>query len=528
VLFFTEQAASLVFLGLVMCLGTQVRADDQATAIEKRLTDSARYLSSDECEGRGLGTKGLDLAADFIAKQFSQYGLVTTTYAGEPFQQFTLLSNTRMGTDNKAALIKPPINEGDKPETIDLAIGKDYSPISLSGPGTVDVSLVFAGYGITADKEGYDDYASLDAAGKAVVILRHQPKTKPKDGSILNSLTYTTLDSKIENAEQHKAAAVIFCTDAAEVSKNVAAAQGEEDTDPVLTFYAGGRNRSAHDIPVIHCRRAALEPVFVSATGSGLDALEEKIDEGPAPQSRALAPWRISEKIDVQCTQTSLKNVVAVLEGQGPHSEETIVVGAHYDHLGYGGRYSMSRARAIHPGADDNASGTSVMLEVAHAMATRETKLQRRVVFVAFSAEEEGMLGSKYYVRHPAAPIEKTVAMINLDMVGRLRNEKLTIYGSQTAKEFNALLDKAGLVEHLGGDRPAEITDDSDHATFYKSKVPFLFFFTGEHPDYHTPSDKFETLNIEGMRRVARVAEEVLVEIANESSRPEFSKTGGR
>jgi hypothetical protein len=519
-----KRAAIFAILAAFAFYGAQSRADDESAAVEKRLADSARYLTSDACEGRGIGTKGLDLAADFIAQQFAQCGLVTTTYSGQPFQQFTLLSNTRSGEDNKAAFVKPPAADGDKSETVELAAGNDFSPFSISGAGTIDAPLVFAGYGITAEKEGYDDYASIDAAGKAVIVLRHQPQTKLKDGTALSSPKYITLDSKIANAQKHNAAAVIFCTDAAEVAKNKTSGKSQDAADPLFTFYYTGRNQSANDIPVIHCRRSALEPVVKSAVGAGMESLETKIDEGPAPQSRDLGPWRLTGKIDVQGTPYQLKNVVAVLEGQGSTAVETIVVGAHYDHLGNGGRHALDFfSRSIHPGADDNASGTSVMMEVAHAMSAREKKLNRRVVFVAFSGEEEGMLGSKYYARHPAAPLEKTVAMINLDMVGRLRNENLTVYGSQTAKEFGELLDKHGPSGSFNLIRPSAIEADSDHSPFYNNRVPFLFFYTETHPQYHRATDTFDTLNIPGMRRVAQFVEQILVELADAPARPAFS-----
>jgi hypothetical protein len=517
-------AAIFVVLAASAFFDVQARAGEESDAVEKRLADSARYLTSDACEGRGIGTKGIDLAADFIAQQFAQCGLVTTTYSGQPFQQFTLLSNTRLGEDNKAAFAKPPAADSDKAETVELAAGKDFSPLSISGAGTIDAPLVFAGYGITAEKEGYDDYASIDAAGKAVVLLRHQPQTKLKDGAALSSPKYITLDSKIANAQKHNAAAVIFCTDAAEVAKNIAGGKSQDAADPLFSFYYTGRNQTANDIPVLHCRRSALEPVVKSAVGAGMDSLETKIDEGPAPQSRDLTPWRFTGKIDVQGTSYQMKNVVAVLEGQGPTAEETIVVGAHYDHLGNGGRHAMDFfSRSIHPGADDNASGTSVMMEVAHAMSSREKKLSRRVVFVAFCGEEEGMLGSKYYARHPAAPMEKTVAMINLDMVGRLRNEKLTVYGSQTAKEFGELLDKHGPSGSFNLIRPSAIEADSDHSPFYANRVPFLFFYTETHPQYHRATDTFDTLNVPGMRRVAQFVEQILVELADAPARPAFS-----
>jgi len=562
--------AALLFLA---SLALAARAADEPAAIEKRIADSARYLASDECEGRGLGTKGLDLAADYIAQQFAQYRLKTDLLAGQPFQKFTVTTNTEIGKDNKLVLTRPPAKEGEKPETIDLALGKDFSPISLSGTGAFDVPLVFVGYGITAQKEGYDDYAGVDVAGKAVIVLRHQPQQgNPKGIFGPRDSVHAWLINKVANAQEHKAAGVIFCTDDVEVRKNFAVDRKkwqealdrlavehdkfkkvenpapdeieaqrkrieqllrdveagnrklQEEHDPVLSFYAGG-DELRRDFPVVHCRRVVLDRVVKAALNTGLAKLEEQIDQNPtpSPQSRELTPWRAAGRADVERKQAEIKNVVAVLEGQGPTADETIVVGAHYDHLGYGGRGSLAGGtKAIHYGADDNASGTAVLLEIAHALAARKDKLLRRVVFVAFTGEEMGLLGSNHYVQHPLFPLDKTVAMLNLDMVGRLRDDRLIVIGTGSGKSFGELLDKANQQDALKLNKPPGGPGPSDQTVFYAKGVPVLHFFTGTHPEYHRPSDKFETLNIAGMRRIARLGEDLVAALADAPSRPEF------
>jgi Zn-dependent M28 family amino/carboxypeptidase len=221
-----------------------------------------------------------------------------------------------------------------------------------------------------------------------------------------------------------------------------------------------------------------------------------------------------------------VKNVAAVLEGQGPLADETIVVGAHYDHLGTGGAGSLAPwTRDIHNGADDNASGTAALLEVAHRLAARGEKPPRRIVFLAFTGEERGLLGSAHYVKHPAFPLEKTIAMINMDMVGRLADNKLVVYGTGTAEGFDALVDR--LNEEAG----FKITKDesgygpSDHTSFYVKGVPVFHLFTGTHRDYHRPSDDYEKINVEGMRRVTDFVEAIVTEIAENPERPKYLET---
>jgi len=232
------------------------------------------------------------------------------------------------------------------------------------------------------------------------------------------------------------------------------------------------------------------------------------------------------------------KNVVGLLEGDGPHAEETIVIGAHYDHLGHGGMGSLDPdSHEIHHGADDNASGVSTLIEVAHRLAARDKKLSRRIVFIAFTGEERGLYGSGHYVRDPLVPLDQTIAMVNLDMVGRLMDDKLIVYGTDTASEWNTLLD------HLATDHPFKQTrhpegyGPSDHTSFYAKRIPVLFFFTGTHRDYHRPSDTFDKINVEGMRRITDLVTDTVVAIAEMDHRPtyqdvgappEFAKSGNR
>jgi hypothetical protein len=224
------------------------------------------------------------------------------------------------------------------------------------------------------------------------------------------------------------------------------------------------------------------------------------------------------------------KNVVGVLEGSGPLADETIVIGAHYDHLGRGGPGSLAfLSTAIHNGADDNASGTAMVMEMARRLARRVDPLPRRLVFVAFSGEERGLLGSAHYVSDPPYPLDKTVMMVNFDMVGRLNDKnELTLYGTGTTPGLDELVDALGKAEGFTVKKIADGFGPSDQASFYRKNIPVLFTFTGTHKDYHRPSDDTETINFGGMSRIADFGELMILDLARRPVRPEFTRVKGQ
>jgi Peptidase family M28/PDZ domain len=559
---------------------------NNAANTERRLADSDRYLASDELEGRGPGTKGIDLAAQYIADQFADAGLKTQLYDGTPFQKFNMVTGTELGKPNRAALVGPAVDGHAK--KIELKLDQDFTPMAIGGSGKLDLPLVFAGYGITGRDEAYDDYAGIDVEGKAVVVLRHEPQQN-NPHSKFNGVKDSPLAAftrKVSNASEHGAAAVIFCTDELEIRKRVdqrmhfwnapidelsevhatfkkiddptlaqiekhrqqvdklveeIAAQSKKlaaDFDPVLKFTTAGGGDETPRIPVLHCRRGVIDEILEAAIKTNLADLEHAIDNGPAdkqpagkpsadtgptPHSRALEGWRLQGEVTVNRREAAVKNVVAVLEGEGPKADETIVIGAHYDHLGYGGQGSFLPGKhEIHNGADDNGSGTSALIEIARRLAMREKKLPRRVVFIAFTGEERGLIGSARYCKEPLVPLEKTVAMLNMDMVGRLVDDKLIIQGVDTAAEFEPIIDELNkqygfnLSKKPGGFGP------SDHASFYAKKIPVMHFFTGLHKDYHRPSDDFDKINVAGMRRVAELVADTAVALAEAPDRPKL------
>jgi hypothetical protein len=567
---------AIVFLGLGICLATTCIPDSQAGEAEERssrLSESVRYLASDELGGRGIGTEGIDQAADHIAKQFAELGLKTELYEGTAFQEFPITTGAELGEENRATLVGPPTKQFPQGQQIELKLTDDFTPLAIGGSGEFDLPVVFVGYGITAKDLGYDDFEGIDVNGKAVIILRHEPQQEnPHSGfNGKQPSVHAPFTRKVSNAYEHGAAAVIFLTDDFEIRRRVAFRQKrldaaivelqethaqfqtvetpslkqideyrqqveqladqikeyggklQEEFDPVLGFSRAGNDSTGRDFPVLHCRRAAIDAMVEPALDSTLAELEQAIDEGPTPHSRELTGWKLTGKVTVHRKEAQVKNVVAVLEGDGSIPDETIVIGAHYDHLGMGGAGSLApNKNEIHNGADDNASGTAALLEVARTLVASEKKLSRRVVFIAFTAEERGLLGSAHYVSEPLYPMDQTIAMLNMDMVGRLDEDKLIIQGVDTAKEFETVIDplseKYGfrVTKQKGGFGP------SDHASFYSKQVPVMHFFTGTHSDYHRPSDDFDKVNLDGMRRVAEMVSEVATQLATAEKRPQY------
>lgn len=542
---------------------------------QQRLLEALEFLASDAQEGRGVGSDGIRRAADYLAGQFEQLGLDTRRVDGEPFQRFTMVTGSELGTPNSLVIEGPPGKDG-KPQRFEFKLGTDFNPLAIGGSGKFEAPLVFAGYGITAPKLGYDDYEGLDVEGKCVVVLRHEPQQaiphSPFDGT--QNSSYAPYFRKISNAYEHGAAAVIFVTDAYDIGQRVGdrrkqwklavealvkkhaefealkAPTAEEvetfrrevdklteaivsagqrlqaEFDPLVEFRGAGGSGEKVRLPVFHARRFAMDAVVRAGLDTNLDSLERDIDQDLKPQSRLLEGWTARGQASVRHTEAEVMNVIAVLEGEGPHADETILVGAHYDHLGWGGEGSLAPGvREIHNGADDNASGAAALVEVARLLKERPKKLGRRVVFLAFTGEERGLVGSAHYCRSPVVPLEKTVAMLNMDMVGRLADNKLIVQGFDTAVELGPALDelnvepKFDLVKKPGGFGP------SDHASFYAKQLPVLHYFTGLHPDYHRPSDDTPRINLEGLERVSRYVAAMVERLANAEGRPTFQQS---
>ncbi len=531
-------ASLLLALG---SMGSAVRGDGpDAAATQARLQESVRLLAADEMQGRGPGTAGIDKAAEWVAAQFAALGLASPVAEPAPagagdawagWQPFEMTLQARLGPveANRVELVGPAGQDGME-VVVPLELGRDYTPLAAGGSGAFDLPLAFLGYGITAPAEEYDDYAPLGAKGKAVVVLRHEPQ-QDNPHSVFEGnqdSRHAALSRKIANASEHEAEGVVFLNDAVAVQreqeaiKRRDAAELDDDGDRLMAFDRAGDGTDARRMPILHVRRNVMAAAVESALGKSLADLEAAIDDELVPQSQELSGWRIRGETAIERQSTTARNVLAILPGEGPLAEEVVVLGAHYDHLGMGGTNSAAPGvEAVHHGADDNASGTAALVEVARELAARGP-FPRTILFAAFSGEERGLLGSAHYTANPALPLEKTVAMINLDMVGRLADEKLIVHGTGTGAGLEAVVDR--LLEGRG----FEVTKEpggfgpSDHASFYAKKIPVLHLFTGSHEDYHRPTDTAEKINYEGMARITAFVADVVAELAATEEPPAY------
>ncbi|MFO0840981.1 MAG: M28 family peptidase [Gemmataceae bacterium] len=489
--------------------GSAATREELNRAAVERMRKDIFFLASPQCEGRGATTKGLKRAGDYIAAEFKRIGL-KPGYQGGYFQPYAIA-----GAVGSLELVGP---QGQK---ITLKQGAQFIPLGHDQKGVAAGPLVFAGYGVSCSDPEYDDYAGLDVKGKVVVLLRDTPRSAPT-GRTKEMVEAASFSAKLTLAKKRGAAGALFVNDAD------TAADGDAPAD----FSFAPVMRGGSHIPAATMRRDLLDRML--PPNLQLGAIEKAIDHDLKPRSRELPGWSARLAVERKADAIPLRNVVGVLDGSGPLANETVVVGAHYDHLGYGGPSSNapSKKRAIHLGADDNGSGTTAMMELARRFADQRQRQGRRLVFIAFSGEELGLFGSAHYCKEPVFPLADTASMFNLDMVGRLTKDKETgldrvlTEGHGTAKGFKELIDgqakKRGflLKSQESGFGP------SDHASFCGKKVPVLFVWTGVHEDYHKPSDTADKINLEGMRRVVDMGEEIVERLAT-MARPAFVEVKG-
>ncbi len=467
-----------------------------------RYLEHIKVLASEKMRGRGTGTKELEKAAAVIANQFKEVGLRPVN--GSYFQRFPVTTQARLRGGNRVAL------------TIDgkremLGFDREFIPLNFSAAGEASGDVVFVGYGITAPEYNYDDYAGIDVKGKIVVFFRREPQ-ETEDKSPFAGRVYTRhaqFDSKATNAKLHGARAAIVLTDVL--------SSGSGD----LERFAKNAGPANAGIPLVMMKVEVAERMFETA-GKNLREIHREIDGDLKPRSFAFPPAvQLHVKADVERVVKTVRNVVGYLPGQ---TDEYVVVGAHYDHLGMGEQFSMapSMVGKAHLGADDNASGTAGVLELARWMAG-QPKPKRGVLFMTFAGEELGLLGSSYYVNNPLLPIEKAVAMINMDMIGRIKDGRVFVGGSGTGANFGDLLKRLPAPSGLQLDLSETAGyGSSDHTSFTTKQVPVLFFFSGLHEDYHKPSDTWQKINSKAAAELVGYISRVLETLAGDLPRPQY------
>jgi len=478
----------------------------QAVEIDpQKYLGHVKYLASEDLGGRGTGTKELDQAAEYIARQFREFGL-QPAISGSYFQPFPVTTNAKLG----------PMNEfgyeigGAKTK---VAFEADFIPFNSSSAGRLSGEVIFAGYGITAPEYNYDDYAGLDVKGKIVLILRHEPQ-ELDEKSVFAGKVFTEhaqLFSKASNAKMHGASGVVMVND-------LPNHPGESDALEKFVRAVGPNNAG---VPYVHVKAEVAKGWFAQA-GQDLEEIQKAIDQDLKPRSFAFPlSLRLHFNVDVEREIRTVRNVAAYLPGE---TDEYLVIGAHYDHLGLGEHSSMapSLVGTPHLGADDNASGTAGLLELARWFGS-QPKRKRGVFFLAFAGEELGLLGSSYYVNHPALPLEQAVAMMNMDMIGRVRDHKVYIGGTGTGSVFQELLKEPVAQSGLAVDFTEKAGyGSSDHTSFTTKQVPVLFFFSGLHGDYHRPSDTWDKIAAPEAARLVEMVGVIGEKLLSDAARPEF------
>lgn len=490
-------------LALVSAAVTLAAAAAPAVPSAEWLLDQVKILSAPETEGRRSGTPGAERAAHHIARVLQDAGLRPGGDAGGFLQAFAVPTGIRLG----------PVNTLDvtAPAAATLTLGQDWVPVPVSEDGSADGDVVFVGYGITAPDLGYDDYAGFDVRGKIVLALQREPRPQDPASPFRKpeAYHYSERSHKILNAREHGARAILL----------VAHPSQEREALPSL-----GGITQPWGILAAGVTRAVADTLLAPARQS-LGSLAGAIDQALAPRSFAVSGARVKLTVGLVRERGTTANVVGILPGTDPQlREEAVVVGAHYDHLGRGGEGSLApdEVGAIHPGADDNASGTAAVMGLARALAGAGG-LPRTVVFVAFAGEEMGLLGSGHYVKHPAFPLDKTVLMLNLDMVGRLR-DKLYVAGVDSGTGLRRVVEEAARGLGLRLEPRGDPFAPSDHTSFYTATRPVLLVFTGAHGEYHRPGDTWEKLNPRGLETVTAFAARVTASVAREPAPPAYVK----
>ena len=486
---------------LLLLLSCRVFSSGDSTSIYLR--QHIQYLASDALEGRKSGSKGAELAARYVAEQFARAGLIPLGDHGTYFQNFEFVAGVKLGKNNSLSMAVGK-------ENVSYIVDKDFRPLAFSSNSQVKGTVAFAGYGISSTDLKYDDYAGLDVKDKIVIVMRYSPAgdNPHSDFSKFLPLRYKTL-----TAREKGASALIIVTGAA------------DDSSDELIKLRYDNSMSSSGIPVVSVTRLVINR-WLSAAHTNLDSLQSKINSTKKPSSFDIQGLSFSLSSDIFEIKDTTANVLGLLRVADTSNAEHLIIGAHYDHLGWGGEGSLAPDKVeIHNGADDNASGSAGIIELARMLSSGKKMLKRNVLFISFSGEEEGLLGSQYYVKHPLMSLNNAITMINLDMVGRLKEKTLTVQGTGTSSKWDSLVSKYNSDSTFVFKFIKDGFGPSDHSSFYGANIPVLFFFTGIHDDYHKPTDDADKINYDGEALVVRYVGKLAAEIDNLSLRPDYLKT---
>ncbi len=465
-----------------------------------RILKAITFLASPALEGRKTASPGEEKAAAFIERSLKTSGLKPARHP------FTFQSGLGLGASN---LFEATLG----PEKVAGAIDKDYTPLALSANGEVGGEVVFVGYNIVS--EGYDSFAGLDVKDKIVLALRFQPESAP-DKEKQRLRHFAPLRMKAMLARERGAKAFLTFTGPSSLPTDQFAGRKGDGSFADSGIVAAQISRS-------------LAVKMFAAAGKDMKAAQDALDKLETRAGFALPGVKVKLRVNLKKETAASRNVFALVRaGATNRVNEVVVVGAHYDHLGLGGDNSLGDGLpAVHPGADDNASGTTGVLELARHFAGRPKSLRRDVLFVCFSGEEIGTLGSSAFVKNPPVPLSNIVAMVNMDMIGRLRDGRLAVQGAGSAAVWPAMVERLAASLPLG---PALCNDPylpTDSIVFYQKGIPSLNFFTGAHYDYHKPSDTADRINAAGEADVLELVRRIVEDLATRAERPRHEKVTG-
>jgi len=502
-LFKIHSMKRLIF-SLLLVISTTLGMTQTPVTTAKELHDYVEFLASDSLKGRKPGTPEINVAATYILDHFRAAGLKPMAEKG--FQWFDIVTDVTLGKKNTLVF-----------DGYDAVMKSDFTPLSFSSSISLEAPVVFAGYGfdIETDSLKWSDYKGIEVKGQWVMIFRADPGL---DNAESKFIPFSDVRSKVLTAKDKGAGGVLLVTP-----------KGLEKEDKLMPLVVENNEVTA-GIPIINITRDVANKML-KKSGITIDSLDRYIIANKAPKSFTIGVT-VKAVTDVVQKREKTANVVALLEGSDPVlKDEYLVIGAHYDHLGFGGSGSGSRmpdTNAVHNGADDNASGTAMVMALAKRFGGQQAKLKRSIIFVTFSAEEIGLLGSKYFVDHPPVELKKIKAMFNFDMVGRFEKDKnsISLSGTGTSVEADSLLKPLEVSLPFAVVHAPDGYGPSDHASFYSANIPVFYFNTGVHTDYHTPFDDTDKCDFDAEKLVGDYAASIVMAVDNLQKPLTFKESG--
>ena len=490
---------SILLIGFVLIISRNNTSSSEIT--EDEIMSHIRYLSHENREGRLPGTRGSQDVIAYLIKNLKSYG-VKPAFDKSYTQPFEIKTGIKLGPLNSLIINKDT-----------MVVQSDYLPLFFSANGSFSSEVVFAGYGFQIDEKElkWDDYEGLDVKDKWVIVMRHSPE-RNQPHSIYAS--HSPLHKKMLVAKDNGAKGIIFVS------------QIEDEELYPLKYVPGFKNNES---PAIILSKNRANKVF-ERVGWSIKKIQNEMNQSLKPLSFQLGVLNVNATINLELTVSKGANVVGEIRSRNREfRDEYILIGAHFDHIGMGGPGSGSKEpeeNRIHPGADDNASGTAGLLEIAQKLSSNINYLKRSILLVGFDAEEKGLLGSKHFIESSPIKIENITTMINMDMIGRMSDSSYTVGGVGTSPSFEYLLDS------LKRNRPFNLIMNkpgfgpSDHATFYTKNIPVLFFFSGVHDEYHTPADTWHLINLQGEKHILNFIYDITYYLSRSPKRPVFQEAG--